>query len=99
MLLQNNLLFQFQVKDFTKQKLTKPGRAICKAAFQIFWHLTHYSLDLVKNCIVAGTELPVHGNFGQDQAAVKEHACGVFLTRLASVSEQQPDSEEIHLVE
>ena len=24
---------------------------------------------------------------------------GVFLTRLASVSEQQPDSEEIYLVE
>lgn len=56
-------------------------------------------MDLLKNCIVAGIELPIHGNFGQDRGAVKEHACGVFLTKLASVSEQQPDSEEIHLVE
>jgi hypothetical protein len=40
--------------------------------------------------IRTGVEISMHGNFGQDRGSVKEHACGVFLTRLSAVSEQHP---------
>lgn len=75
------------------------GRNVCSTAFRAFWHLTRHSFGLIIGCIKQGLDLPVHGNLGQDRNATKEQMCSVFLSKLENVSEHQPDTEEVHLVE
>lgn len=52
-------------------------------------------MHTIENCV----ELPMHGNFGQDRDSPMEDRCAAFLSKLEDVSEHQPDSEEVHLVE
>jgi len=93
------MLVSFWKEQTNSFEFTVGGRAVCPVAFCAFWHLTRYSFDLLTTCIKEGRDLPVHGNFGQDRDSVKEDMCAVYLSKLADVSDQQPDSEEIHLVE
>lgn len=75
------------------------GHNVCRVAFREFWHLTKYGLDLLCRCIRERRDYPTHGNalLFQDNPAAR--LCSIYLQRLADVSEQQPDTEEIHLVE
>jgi hypothetical protein len=70
-----------------------------KKAFGIFWNLTLYSTSLLLKAIEEGVDIQVHGNFGQDRDSVKKGLYNVFLSKLELVSEHQPDSEDVHLVE
>jgi hypothetical protein len=75
------------------------GQEVCRVAFREFWHLTRYGIDLLCRCVKKKQALPIHGNalIYHDEAQTRQ--CQLFLERLAQVSEHQPDSEEIHLVE
>jgi hypothetical protein len=75
------------------------GRIVCKKAFGIFWHLISYSISLLLKAIEEGVDIQVYGNFGQNRESVKESLCSIFLSKLELVSEHQPDSEDVHLVE
>jgi hypothetical protein len=93
------IMTSFWNADTNSFQFSVGGRDVCPVAFCAFWHLTRYTFELITKCIREGLDLPVHGNLGQDRDSIKEQMCEVYLTKLERVSEHQPDTEEIHLVE
>lgn len=75
------------------------GSRVCRTAFREFWHTTKYGLELLCRCVRSKRAYPVHGNALLFRDDPQTRASMLYLTRLAHVSEHQPDSEEIHLVE
>jgi hypothetical protein len=75
------------------------GQEVCYAAFRELWHLIKYGIDILYRCVKKKQALLIHGNMLIYHDEAQTHQCQLFLEQLAQVSEHQPDSEEIHLVE
>jgi hypothetical protein len=85
--------------DANEFQFTVLGSPVCPTAFREFWHLTQYGLELLCRCIRNDRDYPIHANALLDKDDAKTRQCQLYLHRLEHVSEHQPDSEEVHLIE
>ena len=90
----------YSVEDQSFDYTVSGGHHVCATAFEAFWNITTYCRVHIKTTIVEGRRLDIpHGNSERDYENWKTTLITNWFHSLIRVSEQQPDSDEVHIIE